>query len=69
MSSNKDAQGYVVKGVDIVCPICHNDLFLEGHAQLNTQMATFFGFDWANRQVQTLTCSRCSNVLWFDNEP
>lgn len=35
---------------------------------LNTSMATLFNLDWANKEVQTLTCARCGNVLWFDDE-
>jgi hypothetical protein len=25
--------------------------------------------DWANKSATTLVCSRCSNIVWFLDEP
>lgn len=55
-----------INGCNLECPICRYDRFWTGRAQLNTALATFFNFDWANKEVDTQTCARCGHVLWFD---
>lgn len=68
MSQKQQPIQYTSHGVDVNCPICKNDTFTSGRAQLNTALATFFKFDWANKEVQTLTCSKCKYILWFDDD-
>lgn len=53
----------------IVCPCCQNDTFELDFRQLNTQGATFLGFDWANRNAAILICKRCTHISWFMQEP
>ena len=47
------------------CEICKGGLFWHREAQLNTAMATFFNFDWANRTAICYVCSRCGYIHWF----
>jgi predicted nucleic-acid-binding Zn-ribbon protein len=54
-----------VAGVPLQCEICKNDSFWEREAQLNTAVATFFGFDWANATANCYVCSRCGYIHWF----
>ncbi|UOF90022.1 hypothetical protein LSG31_19480 [Fodinisporobacter ferrooxydans] len=68
LSKKNEAHEYTIKGISISCPICKHDKFWEGKAQLNTAAATFFDFDWLNKQVLTLSCDQCSHILWFDQE-
>ena len=37
----------------------------EGEAQLNTAVATFFNFDWANKTAQCYVCDGCGYIHWF----
>jgi hypothetical protein len=45
--------------------VCACDLFFVRKAQLNTAMASFFGFDWTNPTADCLVCGRCGYVHWF----
>ncbi|QSO51756.1 hypothetical protein JZ785_23665 [Alicyclobacillus curvatus] len=69
MAKQTEAIAYRIKDNPVVCPICQHDKFWIGRAQLNTSTATFFGFDWLNKEVDTLTCDGCGYVLWFDESP
>lgn len=60
---------YKVGHVNLVCPFCQNDTFDKDYRQLNTKGATFFNLDWANRDAVILTCTQCSHISWFMNEP
>lgn len=66
MTKEKEPIPYSVKDQPVICPICQHEKFWSGRAQLNTSTATFFGFDWLNKEVDTLTCEHCGYVLWFD---
>lgn len=54
-----------VKGRAIKCPVCGNDLFWSREAQLNTAVATFFNFDWANKSASCYVCTECTYIYWF----
>lgn len=54
-----------VQGVDLRCEICTNHTFWQREAQLNTAVASFFDFDWANPSAMCLVCSRCGYIHWF----
>lgn len=56
---------YEIRNIKINCPICSNDTFDLDYRQLNTRAATFFNFDWANREVAILTCKNCTHISWF----
>lgn len=56
---------YEVRNIQIHCPICKNDRFDLDYRQLNTRAATFFNFDWANREVAILVCKDSSHIAWF----
>jgi hypothetical protein len=34
-------------------------------AQLNTSVATFFNFDWANPSAECFVCDGCGYIHWF----
>ena len=54
-----------VKGHQLICPVCSNKYFHTRRAQLNTSVASFFGFDWANRSATCVVCSECTHIFWF----
>ena len=62
---NKEPQTVQVKGKDLCCPVCANKYFFSRQAQLNTSVASFFGFDWANRSASCFVCSDCTYIFWF----
>ena len=41
------------------CQVCSNGLFWRREGQLNTSIATFFDFDWANPSAICIICSEC----------
>ncbi len=55
----------IIFGKKLVCPICEHDLFMERSFMLNTQSATFFGWDWADATAINYICNHCGHVLWF----
>ncbi len=44
----KEPEQVQVAGLTLRCEICKHDRFWQRQAQLNTAVATFFSFDWAN---------------------
>lgn len=54
-----------IMGKNLTCPICANTYFWQRSAQLNTAVATFFNFDWANRSATCFVCSDCTHISWF----
>ncbi len=62
---DRQAEPVQVGGVDLHCEICKNDKFWHRTAQLNTAVATFFGFDWANPSANCLVCNQCGYIHWF----
>jgi ribosomal protein S27AE len=67
--ANKDLDVYSIGENKIVCPICGSDKFWHRTTLMNTAGATFFGFDWANKEADNLVCGSCGYVLWFLFEP
>jgi len=53
----------------IDCPHCGNTQFLQKQILLNTPGMTFFSLDWANKTASALICTKCSQILWFNEEP
>lgn len=47
------------------CIICGHDHFHQREAQLNTAVATFFNFDWANASAVCFVCGECGYIHWF----
>jgi hypothetical protein len=64
----QEPKTYKVKGYELRCPICENKYFRTREALLNTKMASFFNFDWANRAATCYVCSKCTHILWFYGE-
>lgn len=56
-------------GRQVICTVCEGSKFDRGKGQLNTAMATFLNFDWANRTASTLVCVNCGHILWFVKPP
>ncbi len=54
-----------IAGRPLQCSVCQNDRFWKRQAQLNTAVATFFKFDWANESADCYVCSKCGYVHWF----
>jgi predicted nucleic-acid-binding Zn-ribbon protein len=54
-----------VTGKPLLCLVCGNDHFHERKAQLNTAVATFLNFDWANQSGDCFVCSECGYIHWF----
>ncbi|MGA2260118.1 MAG: hypothetical protein ABSH28_01645 [Acidobacteriota bacterium] len=52
-------------GRRLSCVVCGNTTFHERNSLLNTRLATFFKFDWANAQAVNYICTRCGYVFWF----
>lgn len=54
-----------VGGRPLHCEICGHELFWHRQAQLNTSVATFFNFDWANATADCYVCDGCGYIHWF----
>lgn len=65
MSKRTEPQTVEIKGRLLKCPVCENKLFHTRRAQLNTPVATFFNFDWANKTANCFVCSNCTHISWF----
>ena len=60
-----EAEFIEIFGKSFVCRVCDSSTFFHGKAQLNTAVATFFNFDFANRTARYLACSKCGHISWF----
>lgn len=54
-----------ILGKPLICLICNNNTFHQGKAQMNTALATFFKFDWANRSASYYSCAKYGHMSWF----
>jgi hypothetical protein len=54
-----------VAGKPLTCVVCGNTSFHERDSLLNTRLATFFNFDWANAAAINYICTRCGYIYWF----
>jgi len=61
----KEAIELIVDGKLISCPVCSHDRFWERTTLLNTRGASFFEFDWLNREARNQICDKCGHMLWF----
>lgn len=61
----EDPMGVEVQGRELKCLVCGHDAFWKREAQLNTAMATFFNFDWANSSGLCYVCAKCGYIHWF----
>ena len=61
----KQPERVEIKGRPLLCEICGHDAFWRRSAQLNTAIATFFNFDWANATATCLVCDGCGYIHWF----
>ena len=52
-------------GHKLTCTVCEHGRFWSRRTLMNTKGATFFGFDWANREAVNYVCERCGYVFWF----
>jgi hypothetical protein len=60
---------YSINGKEISCSLCGERHFRHKAVLMNSSIATFLGFDWANRQASALACSECGHILWFMQQP
>jgi uncharacterized protein with PIN domain len=60
-----DPQPVEIRGNPLQCLVCNGKLFRRRQAQLNTAVATFFKFDWANASADCVVCSNCGYIHWF----
>lgn len=67
--SDQESQTLEIKGRKVACPICGHDRFWTRETLMNTGLATFFGFDWANQAAMNYVCYECGHVLWFLSGP
>ena len=65
MFGKKAAEPVLVAGLALHCEICKHDQFWHREAQLNTAVATFFNFDWANPTATCYVCDGCGYIHWF----
>jgi predicted nucleic-acid-binding Zn-ribbon protein len=49
----------------LTCPVCGCQQFHERNSLLNTRAATFFKFDWANKEATNYICAQCGYIFWF----
>jgi predicted nucleic-acid-binding Zn-ribbon protein len=49
----------------LTCTVCGNQQFHERNSLLNTRAATFFNFDWANKEATNYICAQCGYIFWF----
>lgn len=61
----KEAEKVRVSDIDLRCEICKHDRFWRRESQLNTAVATFFNFDWANVTATCFVCDGCGYIHWF----
>ena len=61
----KEAEPVQIAGLTLHCEICKHERFWKRQAQLNTAVATFFNFDWANPAADCYVCDGCGYIHWF----
>ncbi|OEK03605.1 hypothetical protein BFP97_19705 [Roseivirga sp. 4D4] len=63
--SRDKTRTYEVNGTRMKCVVCQHEEFEERQAQLNTQVSTLLGIDWADTEATCLVCDNCDYVHWF----
>jgi len=61
----RQAQEIVKNGKKLICPVCSHDRFWSRRTLMNTRGATFFNFDWANKDAVNYVCNDCGYIFWF----
>ena len=61
----KEPESVDIGGMMLRCEICKHDRFWHRTAQLNTPVASFFNFDFANASAECFVCSGCGYIHWF----
>jgi predicted nucleic-acid-binding Zn-ribbon protein len=61
----QESEKVEILGKEFNCQICRHNEFWRREAQLNTAVATFFDFDWANESAICLVCANCGYIHWF----
>jgi len=61
----KEPEEIHIAGLKLHCEICKQERFWKKEAQLNTAVATFFNFDWANPTAICYVCDHCGYIHWF----
>jgi len=69
MSKNDEAAPRSVRGRQLACTVCRHTQFYSRSYLLNTRVASFFNFDWANRSALTYVCEQCGHIMWFAADP
>ena len=49
----------------LACTLCGCKQFHERNSLLNTRTATFFNFDWANKEAANYICVQCGDIFSF----
>lgn len=62
---NKTPDSIRIGDRQLRCVICDHDEFWKRDAQLNTAVASFFSFDWANPTAKCFVCDGCGHIHWF----
>jgi ribosomal protein S27AE len=65
MKKGKQAEELIIENRKINCPLCGHDQFWTRRTLLNTRGASFFSFDWLNRDAVNKVCDNCGHMLWF----
>jgi predicted nucleic-acid-binding Zn-ribbon protein len=63
--SDTQAETVEVMGRELNCLVCGHNEFHKREAQLNTAVASFFDFDWANASGTCVICDNCGYIHWF----
>ncbi|SES88139.1 hypothetical protein [Anaerobranca gottschalkii] len=61
----KEAKEVKIGEKILECPICNHKKFWKRQTLMNTAGATFFGFDWANKEAVNFICNSCGYIMWF----
>lgn len=62
---NKEPETVTLGDLQLHCEICKHDRFWRREAMLNTAVATFFNFDWANPSAVCYVCDGCGYIHSF----
>lgn len=62
---SEDPISVEINGQQLQCLVCRYDRFRKREAQLNTAVASFFNFDWANQTGLCYVCAKCGYIHWF----
>lgn len=60
---------YQIAGVNITCPHCQNQEFLESRVQYSINESAYGEPQFAGKVATMLTCSKCSMMLYFAHKP